>query len=144
MIEDQPWVGLLIGLGAMGPFTVQAIIFIRNQRRHRTWERAVAVVLHTRTSRNDGGVRSYHASYNYVDASGRTRSGKGEITHQASNGTELPIIYDPAEPSRSQPRRRVGIGHWLAGGLGFLLFVVGVFAVVQSLHIMVTGRMLGE
>lgn len=144
MIEDQPWVGLLIGLGAMTPFTVQALIFRRNQRRERTWFHTSAVVLHTSVSTNSDNVRSYTASYNYIDAQGRARSGRGEVTSELSNGTELAIIYDPEDSSLSQPHRRVGVGHWIAGGLGFLLFLAGLFGVAQGIHIVVTGRMLGE
>jgi hypothetical protein len=144
MIEDQPWVGLLIGLAAMTPFVVQASIFTRNQRRHGSWVRTVAVVLHTHASSSSDGIRSYRASYNYADPSGVTRSGRGEIDRDAPHGTDLPILVDPEDPARSQPQRRIGVGHWIAGGLGLLLFVVGVFGAVQSIHIMVTGAMLGE
>jgi hypothetical protein len=144
MIEEQPWVGLLIGLAAVTPFVVQASIFTRNQRRHRSWVRAVGVVLHTHATSTSDGVRTYRASYNYTDPTGTIRSGRGEIDRDAPHGTELPILYDPENPATSQPQRRIGVGHWIAGGLGLLLFVVGVFGVVQSIHIMVTGSMLGE
>jgi len=144
MIEEQPWVGLLIGLAAMTPFVVQVSIFTRNQRRHRSWVRAVAVVLHTHTTSNGEGITSHRASYNYTDPSGTLRSGRGEIDRHAPHGTELPILYDPRDPAQSQPQRRIGVGHWIAGGLGLLLFAVGVFGVAQSIHLMATGSMLGE
>ena len=101
MIEDQPWVGLLIGLAAMTPFIVQATIFIRNQRRHRSWVPTTAVVLHTQTSDNGEGIKTHRASYNYVDAQGTTHSGKGKIDRPAPNGTELTVLYEPEDPARS-------------------------------------------
>lgn len=144
MIEDQPWVGLLIGLAAMTPFTVQCALFVRNQRRERSWVATTAVVLHTDTNTNSEGVRTYLASYAYTDPSGHARSGRAEIDHEAAHGTELSIIHDPSDPRRSQPRRRVGAGHWIAGGLGLLLFAAGLFGVAQSVSLMTTGQMLGE
>lgn len=128
----------------MTPFTVQALIFRRNQRRQRSWFHTTAVVLHTRVSRNSDNVPTYTASYNYLDPQGRARSGRSEVERELSNGTELAIVYDPEDPSRSQPHRRVGVGHWIAGALGFLLFLVGIFGVAQGIHLMATGRMLGE
>lgn len=144
MNEDQPWIPLLVGLGAMTPFIVQALIFRRNQRRERTWFRTTATVLHTSVSTNTDNIRTYIASYNYVDPQGRARNGRGEVRSELGNGTELAIIFDPENPSESQPHRRVGVGHWIAGGLGFLLFLAGVFGVAQGIHIMVTGRSIGE
>lgn len=144
MITDYPWMGILIGLGAMAPFTVQAILFLRNQRRQRNWVRTSAVVLYTHVTSDSDGVKTYRASYNFGDTSGAARSGKGEIGHHAANGTEIPIVFDPTDPRRNQPYRKVGIGHWLAGSLGLLLFVAGVFGVAQGIHLMLTGRMLGD
>ena len=141
-IEDQPWIGVLVGVLAMVPFTIQAIIFLRNRHRQRTWVRATAIVLRTRTtSRSDNAV-GYEASYSYTDTHGRARSGSSEIDHDAPNGERLPIVFDPEDPARSQPWRRVGIGHWIAGGFGLLFFAVGIFGVVQSIHLMRTGEML--
>lgn len=139
-IEDQPWIGLLIGLVAMIPFTTQAVLFLRNQRRQRSWTQADAVVLHTSVSTGENGTRTYHASYNYLDADRTLRSGRSTVDHHAPNGASLAIVFDPADPTRSQPVRAVGLGHWFAGSLGFLLFAVGVFGIVQSIHLMRTGE----
>lgn len=143
MIEDQPWIALLIGLGAMTPFTVQAILFLRNQRRHREWVTTTAVVSHTQTSTGENNTLTHTARYGYADADGRPRSGRGEIDHHAAPGAELTILFDPHDPSRSQVWRRVGAGHWIAGSLGFLLFAVGLFGVVQCVHVVATGSTIG-
>jgi hypothetical protein len=140
-IGDQPWTGLLVGLLAMVPFTIQAVVFLRNQHRQRSWTHTDAVVLHTSVSAGDNGGSTYHASYNFLDPHGTLRSGKSSIDHRAPNGASLPIVFDPADPTRSQPVRAVGLAHWFAGGLGFFLFAVGVFGIVQSIHLMRTGEL---
>lgn len=139
VIEDQPWIALLVGLGAMTPFTVQAILYARTQRRHREWVRTTAVVSQTRTTPGENNTFTYTARYGYADADGRPRRGLGEIDHDATPGAELTILYDPEDSSRSQVWRRVGAGHWIAGTLGFLLFAVGVSGVVRSVVVLVTG-----
>jgi hypothetical protein len=140
--HDPWWISALIGLLAMVPFSVQAALFLRNQRRDRRWLRTTAVVLDTTVSTTSDGVSSYRATYSYADPSGAARTGTGAVTERMSNGERLPILVDPETPGRSQPRRRVHVGHWVAGALGLLLFLVGIFGVAQGLHVLTTGRML--
>lgn len=134
MLDDHPWVGLLIGALAMTPFVVQVALVTRTQLRERAWTRTTGVVLHTHASTaSDGVTRSYRASYSYT-AGGRVRSGSGPITFHATNGTEIPVVVDPHDPARSQPRRRLGVAHWLAGTVGLLAFTVGVAIVVLTVQ----------
>lgn len=134
------WISLAIGLAAASVFVIQARTVVRNFSRARRWRHADAEVVSTRTA-SDNQFRTAHvATYAFLADDGRTRTGHADVGRQMPSGARLEVLYDPADPARSQPLRRPTLAYIGPGVLGLLFFLVGVFGIVNGVLELTTGH----
>lgn len=135
------WLSLLVGMAAAAVLVVQVTIVARNRVRARRWRLIRGEVVATRVSRagDDGWSRTYVTTYSYLGSDGRSHIGHATMPSRLPSGVGIDILHDPAEPSRSQPVRRLGAAHIGPALLGLLCFLVGVFGIVNGILVLTTG-----
>ena len=113
---------VLLGIGA-----------IRGRMMH-DWTRTTGVVVSRRTGRTDGSMRAIYPTFQWEDDQGRPhqRTSMVRASLGPKPGTQVPVRFDPDEPSRAMIDSFVQSGRILiAIGAGVLaLGLVVLFAAV--------------
>lgn len=124
------WQVVLLVTGA--PVAIGAVFWtIATIRTHMTrdWQRTTGVVIDRRTGRADGGMPAIYPTFRWQDQQGREyqRTSSVRASLGPRPGKQVPVLYDPIEPSRGIIDSYVQSGRifFLIGGI---LVVLGVFA----------------
>lgn len=90
--------GIPLGLGL-----VFMAIGVLRRRMMRGWVRTTGVVVDKRTGRADGGMPSLYPTFQWQDQDGQVHQRTSMVRQSLgpAPGKQVPIRYDPAEPSRA-------------------------------------------
>lgn len=114
--------GIPLGLGL-----VFVAIGMLRARMMRGWVRTTGVVVNKRTGRADGGMASLYPTFQWQDQDGQVHQRTSTVRQSLgpAPGKQVPIRYDPAEPSRA------AVDSFVQNGTIFT--VIGIALVVIAL-----------
>lgn len=133
---------MLILLAGLVIAALGVIIVRQNRRLTRTGQRVTGTVVdlrwHSHATQNGGGYTTYHAVLAFRTRDGReveavTRNGGRKII--AHPGEQVPVVYDPRQPTRAEIDTRAGRAAWwppLVAVAGLALTVYGVYRVASG------------
>jgi hypothetical protein len=129
---------VLILLAGLVIAVLGVLVIRQNRRLTRTGQRVTGTVTdlrwHSHSDQSSrGGYTTYHAVLAFRTLEGReveavTRNGSREIIARA--GEQVPVIYDPRDPTRAEIDTPAGRAHWwppLVAGGGLVLTVIGIY-----------------
>ena len=127
--------GVLTLLGVV--FTGIAVI---RSRMMRDWTRTTGVVVSRRTGRADGGMAAIYPTFRWEDQQGRVhqRTSMMRASLGPKPGTQIPMRFDPDEPSRAMIDSYVQSGrifYAIGGGaaaLGLVLLLVAASVAIAT------------
>ena len=128
-MSEAVLVPLIIG----GVATLLGVIFtgiaVIRRRMTRDWTPATGTVVDRRTGRTDGGMAAIYPTFRWEDQDGRThqRTSMMRASLGPRPGAQVPVRFDPDEPSRAMIDTYVQSGRILfaiGGGVGVLGLLV--------------------
>ncbi|WP_162891322.1 DUF3592 domain-containing protein [Aeromicrobium sp. A1-2] len=120
-----------VGLSILGGGAVVATVFFlvawSRTSMARGWTATTGVVIDRRTGRAEGGIPAQHPTFQWQDADGNLHQETSSMKQSLgpAPGTRVPVLYDPAHPSRAVINTYVQSGR-LFWALGFLVLALGI------------------
>lgn len=135
---------VVVGLSILGGTAAVAAVFFAvawtRSRMTRGWNATTGVVVNQRTLRTDGGMPAIYPTFQWQDADGNThhRTSSMKQSLGPAPGTPVPVLYDPAQPSRAIINTFAQSGRifWM---LGFFVLLLG--ALVGGFLLLGAARM---
>lgn len=96
-----------VGVSIVGGSVVVALVFFgvawTRTSLTRGWASTTGVVINRRTGQPNGGIAAQHPTFQWQDADGVThqRTSSMQQSLGPSPGAAVPVLYDPADPSRA-------------------------------------------
>lgn len=132
-MSDAVLVPLILGGVAAGLGLVFTAIAAIRTRMIRDWTRTTGVVVNRRTGRPDGAMASIYPTFQWQDANGRMhqRTSMMRASLGPRPGAQVPVRFDPQEPSRAMIDSFVQSGR-IMFAIGGVLLSLGLVVLITA------------